>query len=212
MAKRRRNIAGLLISLLFAVSAGAFSAAPAMDAASRLMQNQMITNTLTSLSKVDQTRIQEEIEKSIKYNELVYQDQQMGKYGYLGSSATDDTYDSLWQFDSAGTICTIDIPTVNIKLPVLHGTNSNDLQYAAGHMYGSSIPVGGENTKAVIAAHTGLASASLFTDLDRMQMGDEFFIHIGATVHAYTVTDIAIAPKGEEKEELKISKAKYKIK
>ena len=72
----------------------------------------------------------------------------------------------------------ITIPAIGVELPIYHGTSEAVLNVAAGHLQGSAIPVGGENTHAVISAHRGLPSAKLFTDLDKMVVGDVFTITI----------------------------------
>ena len=72
----------------------------------------------------------------------------------------------------------VEIPKIDIKLPIYHTTGEDVLQVAAGHLEGSSLPVGGASTHAVISAHRGLPSASLFTDLDKLEEGDHFLIHV----------------------------------
>lgn len=201
---RERKIERVMLPLLFAAAVACFCVFPFLNTLTGFSQRRIITSSLASQSRVGSETIEAEIKKSEEYNETVYEDQQFGKYGYLGATATDETYDSLWQFDSAGTICTVEVPSVNISLPVLHGTKSDELQYAAGHMYGSSLPVGGENTKAVIAAHTGLSNASLFTDLDRVKEGEVIYIHIGTIVHGYRISKIEVFAKGDEKQSCKI--------
>ena len=70
----------------------------------------------------------------------------------------------------------INIPGIAVELPVYHGTDEGVLQVAAGHYEGSSLPIGGESTHAIITGHRGLPSAKLFTDLDRLETGDVFYL------------------------------------
>ena len=72
----------------------------------------------------------------------------------------------------------VEVPKINIKIPIFHTTSEEVLNKGAGHLEGSSLPVGGENTHAVISAHRGLPSASLFTDLDQLEKGDHFLISV----------------------------------
>ena len=72
----------------------------------------------------------------------------------------------------------VEIPKINIKIPIFHTTSEEVLSKGAGHLEGSSLPVGGENTHSVISAHRGLPSASLFTDLDQLEDGDHFLIRV----------------------------------
>ena len=90
----------------------------------------------------------------------------------------DERYQSLLNVNGSGMIGYIRIPKINAELPIYHGTSDEVLQQAAGHLEGSSLPIGGESTHAVISAHRGLPSASLFTDLDQMKIGDHFLIHV----------------------------------
>lgn len=97
----------------------------------------------------------------------------------------------------------ITIPIINVELPIYHGTSAEVLNVAAGHLQGSSLPVGGENTHAVISAHRGLPSARLFTDIDQLAEGDTFTITILDRVLTYEVEEI-LTVKPEEMESLEI--------
>ena len=87
-------------------------------------------------------------------------------------------------------IAYIEIPKINVYLPIYHGLEDDVLQKGVGHMEGSSLPVGGESTHSVLAGHTGLPSASLFTDLDQLKKGDYFYIHALDRVLAYKIDQI----------------------
>ena len=86
----------------------------------------------------------------------------------------------------------IEIPKINIKMPIYHTTSEEVLQKSAGHLEGSSLPVGGKDTHAVISAHRGLPSAALFTDLDKLTKGDHFLIHILGETLCYEVEEINV--------------------
>lgn len=91
----------------------------------------------------------------------------------------------------------VEIPKIDIKLPIYHTTNEDVLKQAAGHLEGSSLPIGGKSTHAVISAHRGLPSASLFTDLDQLDEGDHFLIHVLNETLCYEVDKISVV-KPEE--------------
>lgn len=97
----------------------------------------------------------------------------------------------------------ITIPVIHAEFPIYHGTSEEVLNVAAGHLRGSSIPVGGKNTHAVISAHRGLPSAKLFTDLDKMVVGDTFTITILDEVLTYEVEKI-LTVKPEDVDKLAI--------
>ena len=95
------------------------------------------------------------------------------------------------QLTVGGAMCTIDIPKIGVYLPVQHGTGAETLERAVGHVVGTSLPVGGAGTHAVLSAHSGMASAKLFTDIDQLVKGDVFYIHVLGEVLAYEVDQIA---------------------
>ncbi|MDG4509589.1 class C sortase [Streptococcus suis] len=86
----------------------------------------------------------------------------------------------------------VEIPKINEQIPIYAGTTEDVLQKGAGHLEGSSLPIGGESTHTVISAHRGLPNASLFTNLDRLKIGDQFYIHNIAETLAYEVDQILI--------------------
>ena len=94
------------------------------------------------------------------------------------------------QLTVGGVICYIDIPKINVYLPVQHGTGAETLEKSVGHVVGTSLPVGGESTHAVLSAHSGLASSKLFSDIDQLAVGDMFYIHVLGEVLAYKVDAI----------------------
>ena len=84
----------------------------------------------------------------------------------------------------------LSIPKINIKLAIYHGTGEDVLQTGVGHLNGTKLPIGGEGSHSVLAAHRGLPSARLFTDIDQLQPGDKFYIHMLDEVLAYEVDQI----------------------
>ena len=94
------------------------------------------------------------------------------------------------QLTVGGVMCYIDIPKVNVYLPVQHGTGAETLEKSVGHVVGTSLPVGGSSTHAVLSAHSGMASAKLFSDIDQLEKGDIFYIHVLGEVLAYEVDAI----------------------
>lgn len=95
------------------------------------------------------------------------------------------------QLTVGGAMCTIDIPKIGVYLPVRHGTGAETLERTVGHVAGTSLPVGGSSTHAVLSAHSGMASAKLFSDIDQLVEGDTFYIHVLDEVLAYEVDQIA---------------------
>ena len=102
-------------------------------------------------------------------------------------------YESLLNVAGNGIMGVLEIPAVNISLPIYHGTTNEVLQVGAGHYLGSSLPIGGEGTHAVLTGHRGLPSAKLFTDIDRLKKGDVFHIRTLGKTLAYQVDQIKTA-------------------
>ena len=101
-------------------------------------------------------------------------------------------YESILDVTGTGIMGYIDIPKLRISLPIYHGTDETVLQIAIGHLEGSSLPIGGEDTHCVISGHRGLPSAKLFTDLDLMETGDCFQLHVLDETLTYEVDQIRI--------------------
>lgn len=102
------------------------------------------------------------------------------------------TYSTTLDVTGTGIMGYITIPRIGVELPIYHGTSDAVLQVAAGHLEGTSLPVGGESTHAVISAHRGLPSAKLFTNLDELEAGDTFTITVLDRVLTYEVDRISI--------------------
>ena len=96
------------------------------------------------------------------------------------------------QLTVGGVMCYVDIPKINVYLPVQHGTGADTLEKSVGHVVGTSLPVGGSSTHAVLSAHSGMASAKLFSDIDQLEKGDVFYIRVLGEVLAYQVDSINI--------------------
>lgn len=105
-----------------------------------------------------------------------------------GASAPPSAYTE--QLTVGGVMCYVDIPKIGVYLPVQHGTGADTLERAVGHVMGTSLPVGGSSTHAVLSAHSGMASSKLFSDIDQLEKGDVFYIHVLGEVLAYEVDDI----------------------
>ena len=102
-----------------------------------------------------------------------------------GASAPPLAY--VQQLTVGGVMAYVDIPKINVYLPVQHGTDADTLERAVGHVVGTSLPVGGSSTHAVLSAHSGMASSKLFSDIDQLAAGDVFYIHVLGDTLAYKV-------------------------
>ena len=150
-------------------------------------QSRAITNyesVLENLKPEDYTAI---FEKAHAYNKALYETN-YPLMDYKDVPGYDDTL-SVTENDMIGYL---KIERISIELPIYHGTSDDVLNKGVGHLQGSSLPVGGENTHCVMSAHRGLPSSKLFTDLDRMEIGDTFQIIVLDQVLTYQVDSIKI--------------------
>lgn len=106
------------------------------------------------------------------------------------SAEMSERYYNLLSVSPGSAMGYIEIPSISVSLPIYHGTDSAVLQTGAGHIPGSSLPVGGKGTHCAISAHTGMASEKMFDDLDQMQVGDTFYLHVLDLTLAYQVDQI----------------------
>lgn len=116
-------------------------------------------------------------------------------------------YNNLLNIDKSGMMCYLEIPCINVNLPVFHGTAASTLERGIGHLEGSSLPIGGKSTHAVLTGHTGLNNAKLFTDLTEVKEGDLFFLHTLGKDLAYRVIETEVVLP-EETQDLLIRKGK----
>lgn len=116
---------------------------------------------------------------------------------YLLSDEQKAEYDRLLDVSGLGVMGYIEIPEIDVSLPIYHGTGESVLQIAVGHLEWSSLPVGGESTHCVLSGHRGLPSAKLFTNLDKLQEGDTFLLRILNEVLTYEVDQILIVEPQE---------------
>lgn len=123
------------------------------------------------------------------------------------SDEPDEEYMACLNLAGDGTMGYVEIPKIDIKIPIYHTVSDEVLQMAAGHLEGSSLPVGGSDTHTVISAHRGLPSAALFTGLDRLEAGDHFLFYILDEILCYEVDQITIV-EPEETEALAVEPGK----
>ena len=112
--------------------------------------------------------------------------------GLAGGAAAGEEYESLLNLTGSGMMGVLDIPKIGARLCVYHGVDEMTLLRGVGHIEGSGLPVGGESTHCVLSGHRGLAAAALLTDLDQLQKGDEFYMHVLGHDLAYEVDQILV--------------------
>ncbi len=151
------------------------------------VQSRAVANYEEVVANLDDGMSEQMIEEAYEYNR---------KLAVLPSRFTDydqiQGYEDILNVSGTGILGYISIPSIQIEIPIYHGTSEEVLNVAAGHLQGSTFPVGGINTHSVISAHRGLPSAKLFTDLDRLVVGDVFTINVLGNIYTYEVEEILI--------------------
>lgn len=130
--------------------------------------------------------------KAIKYNDVLYQTQGMYVLGITDEYLSDESYHEMLRVEKSEVMARINIPKINVKLPIYHGTSDEVLANGIGHLQTSSLPIGGENTRAILSGHRGMAEADMFTRLDELIVGDLIFIEVLDEKLAYSITDIQV--------------------
>lgn len=146
----------------------------------------------TAIADTDNVELAEQRRAAEMYNALLRGEAAVSAGGAVAPPAS-----YAEQLTVGGAMCTIDIPKIGVYLPVQHGTGAETLERAVGHVVGTSLPVGGAGTHAVLSAHSGMASAKLFSDIDQLVEGDIFYIHVLDEILAYEVDRIATVLPGD---------------
>lgn len=187
----KRKIANVLFALVFLTGFGIFAYPVVSDQWNAYRQSQLISSYDAVVAEMEEEDYSREWEAARAYNEAMEINDFYGDA--FGESETDPEDTEYWKVLNAsgnGIMGYMTIPKINIRLAVYHGTADDVLQTGIGHLEGTRLPIGGEGSHSVLAAHRGLPSAKLFTDLDQMEPGDRFYIHILDEVFAYEVDQI----------------------
>lgn len=161
---------------------------------SSIIQQQAQKDTISTYQQMinssSDSSIEDILAKANEYNEVLF-----NSFTSLSSDKlsilSEENYNNTLNIGD-GIMGSIEIPSIEVELPIYHGTSDEVLSAGVGHLNGSSLPVGGVNTKSILTAHRGLPSAKLFTRLDELVEGDLFFIRVLNETLAYKVTDIEV--------------------
>ena len=163
---------------------------------SNYINNKFAVSTISDYTEKINNVKDEEVDDLIK---------NINKYNYdLFNGTAENQLPDCLNIHEGDVLGYIEIPSINIKLPIYYGTSVDILKKGVGVLDGTSLPIGGENTHSVLSAHTGLANQKLFTDIDKLKDGDVFYLHILKKDLAYKVDQIKVVHP-DEIDELKIS-------
>lgn len=199
----KRKISTFLFGLLFLTGFGILIYPTVSDQWNTYRQNQLISSYETRVSDLTEEDFTEEWNKANAFNAALAQNDLYGDvFGEDGTDIKNTEYWKILNVAGDGVMGYLSIPKINIKLAIYHGTADDVLQTGVGHLNGTKLPVGGESTHSVLAAHRGLPSARLFTDIDQMKKGDMFYIHVLDETLAYQVDEILDMVDKDDRETL----------
>lgn len=197
--KRRRSTSDrisptrvILFILLLLIGLGVLLYPTISNLWNQRFQSKMIGTYETEVAELPDERKNELLEEAREYNRQHKQNVIMDAFGDENDYVLTHPYDTMLAVDDSGMMCYLEIPRIGEKMVVFHGISAKVLEKGVGHIEGTSLPVGGESTHSVMSAHRGLPSAKLFTDLDTMVVGDQFYIHVLDEHLAYEVDEINV--------------------
>lgn len=187
MKKKRDIITTVVFGFIFLVSLSVMLYPTFSNWWNRNMASHTVSDYKETVAQIHTAEYEQMLEDARAYNEQLAQ-----LYAPFTNFDAIPGYDDLLDISGSGVMGYVSIPNINVELPIYHGTSEGVLQIASGHIQGSSLPVGGASTHAVISGHRGLPSARLFTDLDQIVEGDTFTINVLNEVYTYEVERILI--------------------
>ena len=184
----RNKLTTILLVLAFFAGLSLLLYPTVSDYWNSLHASQAVADYAENVRNLEAEKYEQVLQDARNYNQMLPY-----KHTTFALSEEDKgAYDTLLDISGTGVMGYIEIPTINISLPVYHGTEDAVLQIAVGHLEWSSLPVGGEDTHCVLSGHRGLPSAKLFTNLDKLVVGDKFVMRVLDEVLTYEVDQILI--------------------
>lgn len=185
MKKNKYLIPGLCFILLLLIGLGLVLYPLVSNWYSEQVRSTVETQYNETVAQMEDENIEEALRAAQEYNQSLCSVQ-------LDPDMEVGNYYELLNLSGNGVMGYVEIPAIDVNLPIYHSVNETSLQKGAGHMIGTSLPVGGKNTHVVISAHSAMSSARMFTDLDQLQEGDMILLHVLGDTLAYEVDQIAV--------------------
>lgn len=189
----KKNFLTILLVLIFIIGLSLLLYPTVSDYWNSFHQSRAIATYAEDVAEIDDNQYEKLWQRAVRYNEKLKDKQNR----WVLTEKEQKRYNKILNVSGNGIIGYIEIPKIKVSLPVYHGVDEGILQIAAGHIEGSSFPVGGEGTHCVLSGHRGLPSAKLFTDLDQMEAGDLFMLRVLDETLTYEVDQIHIVEPGD---------------
>ena len=185
---RKKKWPGILIAIMFAAGVAVLLYPTFADWYNSFHQSKAVEDYSSAVSDIDEEKYEALLESAREYNEWLYE----SGHGLGLDESEMAEYEKQLQVSSSGVIGSIRIDKIDVYLPIYLGTSDGVLSSGVGHLEGSSLPVGGENTHCVLSAHSGLISSTLFTNLDQLDIGDTFVLQVLNETLTYEVDQILV--------------------
>lgn len=183
-----RKVLNVVFALMFLAGFLILAYPTISDQWNTYRQSRLISSYEETVSTMEEEDFSEEWEKARAFNDTLKENNIYGDVFAGDAEEIEDTeYWSVLNVAGDGVMGYLSIPKINVKLSIYHGTSVDVLQTGVGHLDGTKLPIGGESTNCVLSAHRGLPSARLFTDIDQLEKGDRFYIHVLDEILAYEV-------------------------
>lgn len=189
----RKHISTIIMAIIFLTGLSLLLYPTVSNFWNSKHQTQVVAEYSDRIEKMGTREKKQALEQAEKYNQTLVSDAKR----FTPSEEQEALYKSLLNADGTGMMGYITVPEIKCKLAIYHTVDDSVLQVGIGHLEGSSLPVGGKGTHCVLSGHRGLTSAKLFTDLDKLQKGDIFLLHIYDQVFTYEIDQIRIVEPGD---------------
>ncbi|EGJ26878.1 class C sortase [Streptococcus porcinus] len=186
MNKKKQDIVTILLVTIIAIGVGLIAYPSVANYWNSFHQSNAIMDYQERVTKMDTQAYERILQRARQYNT---QFEKSGMKWRLTEEERQD-YNSQLAIDKTTNMGYISIPKINVKLPLYHGTSDKVLQTSIGHLEGSSLPIGGRSTHSILSGHRGLPSSKLFSDLDKLRVGDRWTVSILNETFSYEVDQI----------------------
>ncbi|MBR2421118.1 MAG: class C sortase [Oscillospiraceae bacterium] len=182
------KVLNILLILIFVAGLSLLLYPTVSDAYNAHLQSQLIVEYAQQVDEMEEAANRQLLEEAQRYNADLLD----RTHPFSLEAQLEERYWASLQTADSAVMAYVEIPSIEVTLPIAHGTEANTLAKYVGHMEWSSLPVGGESTHCVISGHRGLPSSELFTNIDHLQLGDYFYIHVLGQSLLYQVDNIAV--------------------
>lgn len=188
---KRKILTLVLAAILFLLSLGLTLYPVISNYVNQKYASEIHTAYQEVIEQTDDTALQEARALAVSYNKSITPGSTTEEaYSQEALMAASEDYDSQLNIGTDGIMGYVEIPKINVNLPIYHGTGNDSLDRGVGHLLGSSLPVGGEDTHCILTGHSGLATQKMFTDLEQLEVTDVFYLNVLGETLAYQVDEI----------------------